>query len=128
MIAILADRDGILVSHYELTPMLHIGKRSFIPVSAQCGIHLQVDPIVAAHSRQVWRIDAAFVPTDDRARVECCADAWFLEMSWDRLSQLPVNGALSAFMLRRITECSERIYLSLSIRASPPDPGTRRVP
>jgi hypothetical protein len=45
--------------------MLHIGKRSFIPVPAQCGIHLQVDPIGPAHSRQVWRIDAAFVPADE---------------------------------------------------------------
>lgn len=84
-------------------------------------------PIVAAHSRQVWRIDAAFVPADDRVRVDGCVDAWSLGMSWDRLSQLQVIRALPAFMLRCITQCSERIYLSLSIRASPPDPGTRRV-
>ncbi len=57
-----ALRDGILIANLDLPPMLYIGNRSFIPVPAQCGIHLQVDPIGAVHSRQVWRIDAAFVP------------------------------------------------------------------
>ncbi len=41
--------------------MLHIGTRSFTPVPAQCGIHLQLDMIGPPHTRQVWRIDAVFV-------------------------------------------------------------------
>lgn len=77
-----APRDGILVSNLELAPMLYIGKRSFIPVSTQCGIHLQVDPIGAAHPRQVWRIDAAFVPGDEDGLKEHLE--WAPAAGWDR--------------------------------------------
>lgn len=45
--------------------MLHIGTRSFTPVPAQCGIHLELDMNGPPHSRQVWRIDAGFVPADE---------------------------------------------------------------
>jgi hypothetical protein len=74
--------DGILFSNLELPPMLHIGKRSFIPVPAQCGIYLQLDPIGPAHSRQVWRIDAAFVSADeDQGTAPWCGNKFWRQIA-----------------------------------------------
>lgn len=67
--------------------MLTIGTRSFTPVPAQCGIHLQLDTVGPPHSRQIWRIDAGFVPADEDAG----PTPWSESELW-RLHVAPIMG------------------------------------